>query len=368
LAKANQRAHLMPETVFRGRAAWRIENNDLQVTVFQSGGHLAEIVRKHGERVSPLWVQSRDTIDSNTFDPEIHGATYGDNSQSRLLSGLAGHNLCFPFWGNPSPAEFAAGMTFHGETNIRRWQVLEERSAELTVEVTAPESAAKMTRRLRVQGHALHCHAEATNTSTWDRPFGWCEHVTIGPPFLDHNDVRFDASVTKGFVTGAPLGPQLEWPRGLNQYSETPDFDLSRYSALAHKDLVNSFMAERLRDWAFFTVFQRRLGLLFGYVYPRVDFPWLNVWESNTETMQTRGMEFSNTPHHGTMKTLISAPEIWGVPAYEWLDARSTVHKRFIAFLHPVPRDYCGTADIRVEPDALRIIERESGRLLNVPI
>jgi hypothetical protein len=358
----------MPETVFQGRAAWRIENDDLQATVLQSGGHLAEIVRKHGERVSPLWVQARATIDSDTFDPVIHGATYGNNSESRLLSGLAGHNLCFPFWGNPSPAEFSAGMTFHGETNIRRWQFLEERPGELTVEVTLPESSAKMKRRFRLQGHGLHCHAEATNTSTWDRPFGWCEHVTIGPPFLDRNNVRFDASLTKGFVTGAPLGPQLEWPKGLNQYSEPPEFDLTGYLALAREDLVNSFLAESRRNWAFFTVFQRRLALLFGYVYPREDFPWLNVWESNAGKMQTRGMEFSNTPHHGTMKRLVSAPEIWGVPAYEWLHARSTVHKRFIGFLHPVPRDYRGTADICVEPDALKIIERETSHVLKVPI
>jgi hypothetical protein len=192
--------------------------------------------------------------------------------------------------------------------------------------------------------------------------------VTIGPPFLDRNNVRFDASLTKGFVTGAPLGPQLEWPKGLNQYSEPPEFDLTGYLALAREDLVNSFLAESRRNWAFFTVFQRRLALLFGYVYPREDFPWLNVWESNAGKMQTRGMEFSNTPHHGTMKRLVSAPEIWGVPAYEWLHARSTVHKRFIGFLHPVPRDYRGTADICVEPDALKIIERETSHVLKVPI
>lgn len=358
----------MPETVFQGRTAWRIENDDLQATVLRSGGHLAEIVCKYGERVSPLWVQSRASIDSDIFDPEIHGATYGNNSESRLLSGLAGHNLCFPFWGNPSPAEFAAGMTFHGETNIRRWQLVGERPGELTVEVTLPESSARMKRRFWLQGHALHCHAEATNTSRWDRPFGWCEHVTIGPPFLNRYDVRFDASLTKGFVTGAPLGPQLEWPKGLNRSSEPSDFNLTRYLALAREDLVNSFVADSRRDWAFFTAFQRRLGLLFGYVYPRMDFPWLNVWESNTKKMQTRGMEFSNTPHHGTMKALISAPEIWGVPAYGWLDARATVHKRFIAFLHPVRRDYRGTADIHVEPDVLKVIERETGHVLTVPI
>lgn len=357
----------MPEISFHGHAAWALENDHVRITVLKSGGHLAEIVLKQGEPVSPLWVQSRATIDSDTYDPEIHGAIYGTNSESRLLSGLAGHNLCFPFWGDPTTAEFAAGMTFHGETNIRRWKLVEECPGEATVEVTLPESAVKIRRRLRVHGHALHCQTEATNTSAWDWPFAWCEHVTIGPPFLDSADVRFDASVNKGFATGHPHGPDFRWPKGMSQRSKVPDSDLSRFSELPHEDLVNSFLADTEREFAFFTAFQRRLGLLFGYVYARADFPWLNVWECNTEKMQTRGMEFSNTPLHGTMKTLISTPQIWDVPTYEWLDARSTVQKQFMAFLHPVPQSYRGTAAIRVQAQRLEIIEHGTGHMLEVP-
>jgi hypothetical protein len=358
----------MPETVFHGRAAWTIRTDDIQVTLLQSGGHLAEIVLKNREQVNPLWVQSRATIDSETYDPQIHGPIYGNNCESRLLSGLAGHNVCFPFWGDPSGAECAAGMTFHGETGIRRWRLFAEHETEAIVEVMLRESGAKMRRHFRVQGHALHCEAEAINTTAWDRPFAWCEHVTMGPPFLDSRDVRFDASVTRGFVTGNSRGRHFEWPTGVGQHVEERDFDLSRYSELAHEDLVNSFVADTNREWAFFTAFQQRHALLFGYVYPRSDFRWLNVWECNTEKMQTRGMEFSNTPHHGTMKVLISAPEMWSVPTYEWLDALSTVRKRFIAFLHPVRQDYRGTADIHVGSETLEVVERGTGHIVTVPI
>jgi hypothetical protein len=358
----------MPECYFHNRAAWTVETNEIRVTILKSGGHIAEMVLKQGEPVSPLWLQPRLTIDSDSFDPLIHDAAYGNTSESRLLSGLAGHNLCFPFWGDPSPDEFAAGMTFHGETNIRRWQLLEERPGEATVEVTLPESSAKLRRRFWIQGHALHCESEATNLSAWDRPFAWCEHVTLGPPFLDSREVRFDASLTNGFVTGNSAGAHFIWPAGTGGNSKMPDFDLSQYSERPHDHVVNSFLADTLRELAFFTAVQRRFGLLFGYLYRRADFPWMNVWECNTEKMHTRGMEFSNTPHHGTMKKLIRAPDIWGMPTYEWLNARSTVRKRFTAFLHPLSPAYRGVADVRVMPNLLEIVERETGNSLQIAI
>jgi hypothetical protein len=259
-------------------------------------------------------------------------------------------------------------MTFHGESNIRRWQLLQDCANEVTLEVELPESAMRLRRRLRCSRHALHCESHATNLSSWDRPFGWCEHVTVGPPFLEAGSVRFHASLKKGFVTGRFDAPHFVWPQGLNLSPELRRFDLTTFSTSSHKDLVNSFVVEQARQWAFFTAFQPRFALLFGYVFPRCEFPWLNVWENNDEKGQTRGMEFSNTPHHGTMKTLISSPAIWDVPAYEWLDARSTVSKHFLAFLHPVPSDFRGTADIRVIADILEVIECGTERTFRVPI
>jgi hypothetical protein len=358
----------MPQTYFSHRRAWTVETELLRMTVLQCGGHLAEIVLKDANHVNPLWVQSRPTIDSDSYDPAIHGQLYGKTPEARLLSGLAGHNLCFPFWGNPSSSEVAAGMTFHGETNIRRWQLANESCDGITLEVQLPESATKLQRQFRCRGHALHIDSHAVNLSSWDRPFGWCEHVTMGPPFVEGGFTRFDASLDRGFVTGDFGGPNLTWPEGLNPQLEPRRFDLSTFSEAPHKDLVNSFLVDPSRHRGFFTAFHPHFALLFGYVFRRFEFPWLNVWENNDEQLKTRGMEFSNTPHHGTMKALISSREIWGVPAYEWLDARSTITKRFIAFLHPVPHDFRGTADIRVLKDVLEVAERGTTRMFEVPI
>ncbi len=359
---------LLNDSSFFGRSAWILETEFIRIKVLQCGGHLAEIVLKGANEVNPLWAPSRPTIDSDVYDPAVHGQLYGTDPESRLLSGLAGHNLCFPFWGNPSPSEFAAGMTFHGETNIRRWQSVEETSNSITLEVQLPESAAILRRNFRCQGHALHVESHAMNLSSWDRPFAWCEHVTMGPPFVESGFSRFDAPLGKGLVTGNFDGPNLIWPEGLNLVPELQRFDLAVFSGIRHKNLVNSFLVNPSRDWGFFTAFHARFGLLFGYLFPRAEFPWLNVWDNNDEQLQARGMEFSNTPHHGTMKMLISSPEVLGVPAYEWLDARSCISKRFITFLYPIASDFRGTAEIRILKDVLEIAEQGTTRTFRVPV
>jgi hypothetical protein len=358
----------MPTSCFSGRNAWTVETDSLRASILQCGGHLAELILKDGKGISPLWIQAQPTIDSDAYDPAIHGEFYGRAPESRLLSGLAGHNLCFPFWGDPTPTEFAAGMTFHGETNILRWHCVQELHGEITLQVQLPESGLMLQRSFRCGGHALHIETRASNLSTWDRPFGWCEHVTMGVPFVEAGLTRFDASLTRGFVTGDAAGASFHWPEGINPQVGSGRFDLTGFSPFRHKNLVNSFLVEPGRDWGFFTAFHPQFAMVFGYVFRRCEFPWLNVWENNDDRSQARGMEFSNTPHHGTMKALINSREVWGIPAYEWLGARSTVSKQFIAFLHPVPNDFRGTADVRVLGDVLEIEEFGTARTFTLPV
>ncbi len=354
----------MPVSAYLGRPAWKLESKGIRVSILQCGGHIGEITLKSGNEVNPLWVPPVLTIDSDQFDPATHGAIYGTNSEARLLSGLVGHNLCFPYWGDPSKAEADVGMTFHGETNIRRWSLVEETPDRLSLEVHLPESSLSFRRNICVQGSAVHVEGIATNHSAWDRPFGWCEHVTLGPPFLANGVTRFDASAGKGFITGHPAGETFNWPTGKSGVT----FNLHEFAGIEHSDLVNSFMLREEGMWGWFTAFHPNYSLLIGYLFRREQYPWLNVWENNDERRQTRGMEFSNTPHHGTMKALIQRAELWGTPTYEWLDAKSVVTKSFTAFMSGVPADFRGTQDVRVSSNEIEIIETGKGRTFRVAL
>jgi hypothetical protein len=317
----------MAQKSFHGRLCWTIENSDIRVTVVRSGGHIAELVLKNQQEVNPLWVQGRETIDSDRYNPSLHGATYGTGPEARLMSGLLGHNLCFPFWGDPSEAEHNAGMTYHGETNIVRWDEIKSSNDSIVIAALLPESRLRFTRTIECKGQSVLFESVAENLSTWDRPVAWCEHVTFGPPFLEPGVTRFEASATRGFRTGKVTGATLAWPQGQGAIA----CDLSVFSRAPHSHLVNSFLVDPAQEFGRFAAYHPNCGLELEYVFRREEFPWLNVWENHDAQLLTRGMEFSNTPVHGTMKRLVQTSAIWATPVYDWIDAKSTLTKRFKA-------------------------------------
>ena len=353
----------MTTTSFHNRAAWQIESDQIRVTVMECGGHVAETTLKR-TGVNPLWIQDRPTIDSDQYDPSIHGAIYGDDSEGRLIAGVLGHNLCIPYWGYPTEAEFRAGMTCHGETNVVRWRELSRGSEMLALQATLTESGLRVERTLRCQGPILHFETTTENLTAWDRPLAWCEHVSYGPPFLTSTQTGFYATLGKGFRTGSDGRDAFCWPEGQGQIV----CDLSRFSEQTHADLVNAFLVDIQREFACFAAWNASRGLLCGYVFRAREFPWLNAWENNDSRRKTRGMEFSTTPVEGSMKALFATPRLLDTPTFEWLDAKSRISKSFFSFSLDIPRDYSGVASIRFDGGCLRIEENGRGNLIETSV
>lgn len=346
---------------FHNRDAWVIESPQLRVSITQSGGHIAEIVLKDAGAVNPLWVQTRPTIDAEQYVKVKHEKFYGGGAGARLMSGLLGHNICFPYWGDPSPAEFAAGMTYHGETGVSRWK----RSGggeTLAIAADLPESKTRFSRLVRSAGQIVYFESTAENLAAWDRPVGWCEHVTIGPPFLEKGVTVTSASLTRGRASGDTSGAEFSWPSGRAESA----IDLRVVRNIPKSAFVNNFLVDPSREYGYFAAVHPKYRLVFGYVFRRAEFPWLNIWEANNPEMLTRGMEFSNTPVHGTFKALVKSASLFGVPTYEWLDGKSRITKRFAAFVARTPDGYSGVADVRVNPGKLEIIEHERGRIIEL--
>lgn len=346
-----------PSVEYGGRAAWSLDNGVLRVTMLAGGGHLAEIRLTGGEEESlnPLWQPPWATIEPESYEREAHRDVYGAGASSRTLAGAVGHTLAVDYWGRPSDAEFAAGMSAHGEAAFRTWELDSAAKTRITASVEMPEAGLRVRRsiRLRPDQSVLHLEETVENLRARDRRIDWVEQVLMGGAFVRREHSRFDAAAAVGeFLAGEVEGFQpTAWAdSGDNQRL---DFRVFSPGAAAGRNAHYRMNAERENVYA--TALNREHRLLLGYVFRAEEFPWMTVEEENHGKRELpwkgRGMyrmlAFGTTrpggagrrredPHGDTAD---------GV----WVQAREAVTRRYMAFLTPVPTGFAQVADVRLD-------------------
>lgn len=345
--------------MFQNRDAWRIESDRLRVTVLEGGGHLAEIVLKTdgAESLNPWWIPPWPSIDPWTYDAAKHGDAYGTDSEAALLAGIMGHNLCFDYWGAPSPAEFKAGMFYHGEVSIVRAEKISGDDRSLVHRLDLTKSGTSITRTMRLaEGQPiLYVEETAKNERSLDRTFGWVQHATFGPPFLDPEHTFFDSSATKGDLGEAKnYEPLADWPVGTASQRES---DYRRFAPQPPSQKMAYFLLDPERELEFISAVNTEHRLLIAYVFLRKDYPWMMVWEENREIQlppwngkaMTRGMEFGNTRIPGTARAYAAKPEMYGTRTFGWLDAQAELTARYLVVMSAVPEGFAGVRDVRLD-------------------
>ena len=343
-----------------------METPDLRVTALVEGGHIAEIADK-ASGVNPLWTPPWPSIDPSTYDRAKHPG-YGADSESKLLAGIMGHNLCLDLFGGPSDAEAAAGLTVHGEGSVASYEVASQDGA-ITERAMLPMAQLRFERRVRVRAGSRLVRISETveNLSGCDRPIAWTQHVTLGPPFLANGSTEFRAPATrskvfeedfgqgKGYLK---IGAEFDWP---NAPKISGGFaDLRVYNNAPVSSAFTTHLLDPHREHAWFVAFSPQSKLLFGYVWKRSDFPWLGIWEENHARESppwngrtlTRGMEFGASPMPETRRAMIERRSMFGVPAYRWIEAKRTLTVEYGAFLMPAGRI---PESIEWDGDAVRI-------------
>lgn len=241
----------MPATIFRGRQAAAIENDHLRVTVLREGGHVAEIFDKQAG-VSPLWIPPWPSIEPSGYDFNKH-PEYGSDSEAKLLAGIMGHNLCLDFFGGPSAEEAAAGLTVHGEGSVVPYEIT-ERDGILIAKAHLPLAQLNFERCIELRGRGLKIREYVENLAAWDRPIGWTEHVTLGPPFIEKGTTQLRASVTRSKVSEVHFGANMhlkqaaefDWP--MAPLSAGGVADLRTLSAAPASSEYSSHLADRQRQ------------------------------------------------------------------------------------------------------------------------
>jgi hypothetical protein len=287
-----------------------------------------------------------------------------------------GHFLCLDRWGAPSAAEGAKGMTYHGEAAYVRWSVVRGpvgSGALVEAEAGArlPKAGLSIRRKLRLSKQAAVCAVseEITNENDLGRIYNAVQHPSIGPPFLDATTI-VDCNGKRGFAQGGampvPEEPSFFWPQALN--AEGKSVNMRQLAADPNPNVV-SYVIDDSHGWV--TAASPQQGLLIGYVWKTVDYPWVSLWRDVHEGKPSaRGLEFGTTGLHQPFGMLVKKARIWDRPLLEHLDAGQTVAKSYLMFLCRIPENFAGVDAIEVSPDRLRLRERgrDSTRDLTVAI
>jgi hypothetical protein len=326
----------MLPTSYRNRRAFLIENEVLRVTVLAEGGHIAEIFHK-GSGINPLWTPPWPSIEPSAYSPAKHPG-YGADAESKLLAGIMGHNLCLDVFGPVSGEEAAAGLTVHGEASVAAYDASGD-----TIHATFPHAQLRFERRIALDGSTVGFTETVENLTACDRPVGWTEHVTLGPPFLSKGETVFELTAGRSkvfegdFGDGSYMTPgaEFEWPHAPRLGGGA--VDLRTFTNLPASAAFTTHLMSA--EDASFTA--RTGSLTFGYRWKRSDFPWCGIWEENyartgppwNGRTLTRGIEFGVSPFPETRRSMIERGSLFGVPAFRWIPARGSVTVRYEAFV-----------------------------------
>jgi len=274
----------------------RIENDFIRVTVTEIGGQIAEI-QDLTTGINPLWTPPW---------ADEPNADFGNDAESRLLAGIRGHNLCLDLFGPPSEAEAKAGMVVHGEAGVATHK-LTETPGGLTSRCLLPHAQLAFERTIRLDGRTVLITETVENLSIFDRPIAWTQHVTFGPPFMEHGVTEF------------------RWP-----YSHS-------------KELNEAYAAYLMKDPAWFVAWSPVHKLAIGYQWMRSDFPWLGIWKENRGRTHapwsgrtvTQGMEFGVSPIPETRRAMIGRGTLFDTPCYRWIEAKQKLSVEYNACIKP---------------------------------
>jgi hypothetical protein len=325
--------------LYHGRRAGLLENEYLRVLVLEGGGHIAAIIDKESG-INPLWVPPWPSVEPSAFDA-THEAVYGPAPDGPLLAGIMGHNLCLDIFGGPSDEEAAAGMTAHGDASVIPYDITES-SDRLAMRALLPLAQLRFERQIELHERAVSVREIIRSLCAFDRPIGWTQHVTLGPPFLERGRTEFRASATRslsfetdfGVADYLVRGAMFEWPHAPRRDGGAADL---RVFTSAQRSSAYTAHLMGTEGRAFFVAFSPASKLAFSYVWNASDFPWMGIWEENCSRLAppwngvtlTRGMEFGVSPFPETRRAMVDRGRLFETATCRWLPAHGTLEATY---------------------------------------
>ncbi len=278
-------------TSWRGVAAWLVSSARLEVVITRVGGHLAAL-RHPGSSLNPLWQPPWPAADPRSVRS---GGSHG-GIEASLLATIVGHNLSLDRFGPPRRGE---RRPVHGEVNTLAWQLSAAEHGLCEFTVRLPEARLHVRKRLRFEGEALLLSHGVYHHGPGEREIEWCEHVSLGDPFLD--GAAFSAGISTAYCWPGAGEPGSRWP------GAAPGAALDALGALAMPAAGSPPCGDVVAapaDAGWWRADNAGLGYRLGYQWDPADFPWLTIWTQHRSRAnppwlgitRARGMEITTKP------------------------------------------------------------------------
>ena len=352
-------ASLVLAQTFEEQPSLAISNGELELTILKQGATLANLVlAKDTEKLSPLW------------NPMRMSRELGNTPR---FNGGAGHFVCVDGFGPVSQEESAAGLRGHGEAHVQmfeqRYAGKEGKANVVTMSATLPIVQEVLTRTFRmVDGeNVIYVESQLENLLGFDRPVNWAEHATIGSPFLASGVTVIDVSGSRSQTRPYPpnnrpeerlaAGQNFTWPMAPGMDGKSIDMRVTPENP-HYVDHAATLIDPKLNlGWV--TALNPQKRLIFGYVFKREEYPWLQHWGNYPANQKmARGMEFGTQPYDVPRREAVSAATMFDTPTYRWLPAKSKIETRFLLFYARVPEGFEKVDEVRLENGQLRIEDR----------
>lgn len=369
---------------YHGRRAWTLKNDKVSLIVAPGGGHIASLTLNSGPgaNLNPYWLPPWKSVEPGAWSR--YGNRYGDKPGAQLVSCILGHNICLDFFGAPSDAETKAGIPVHGEAPCVNWTAVSLSANKIVYAAPLPVARMRVTRTISLTpgSSALWITEKVDNLSSMDRPFGWQQHVTLGPPFLQEGSTHYDMDAgwgmvdKKEFSKGQRLkqGAEFEWPNAPGAAGDT--IDLRTYPTGANNSDFTVCQMDPERGWVYFTAINPKKRLLIGYIWPRKIWPWAANWEENhfrtghpwNGNGVARGIEFGTSPFAYSRRETVKMGMLHGTPTYRWIAAHESQSVSYAAFVASIPAATTGVKDVRLTARGVEIDLAGAEKSIMLPV
>ena len=369
---------------FLGRESYTLQNSSMRISMLTGGGYIAEVrLLSNGgqESVNPMFMPHYKTIDPNNYNPDRHQDLYGLGRNAKLMAGYMGHYLCFPYFGGAiSSAEEELGYSTHGEAYTVKYKVEEKTvngGAMVTASAVLPLTKYAINRSLTLfPGQSVVLvEEEVENLESFDRPYHWVQHITFGKPFIEHGKTMVDAPVSRIAFSPENDNPsnsnRVQWPIVMTEAGDT--INAGVFGSDKGEGGYRAWLMDPEREYSWFTMYNKDLNLLVGYIFSKDENPWIGDWQENQRSQSLPrngktvawGLEVGTTPFGAGIKS-IEQETVFDTKTYRWIGAKEKKKQSYLIFLLEIDEGFKGVKDLKLEKGAIILVERVSAKQIPV--